>query len=158
MKQYAYDYFNQDGGYEVWYKTPLQKSEKYKHFDTLEDAEKWVKAHKKTAVATRGSWQVLEFLEGREMEKINVIFRKDNSGNIIAFFPEMACNYGKIMCYAHIGQHSEADIFFYMCDTKPAKQSEYDELLKEIKSIYSACNVCVKKRLPKGGNSCAWKN
>ena len=47
------------------------------------------------------------------MDKVKVIFRKDKEGNIIAFFPELRVNYGNIASYMHIGQHSEADYWFY---------------------------------------------
>lgn len=42
------------------------------------------------------------------MEKVKVIFRKEknpytNEYEIIAFMPELPANYGRIVCYAHMG-------------------------------------------------------
>lgn len=46
------------------------------------------------------------------MKKVKVIFRK-NGNDILAFLPEIRVNYGNIMSYMHIGQHSEASYDFY---------------------------------------------
>lgn len=35
------------------------------------------------------------------------------SGNPVLFFPEYSVNIGKIACYAHTGQHSEACLTYY---------------------------------------------
>ena len=80
------------------------------------------------------------------MDKVKVIFRKDREGNIIAFLPELRVNYGDIMSYMHIGQHSEASYQFYV-ETKKANESEYNLLLDELKSIYDDCILVVKQRL-----------
>lgn len=89
------------------------------------------------------------------MEKLQVVFRKDSSGEVIAFFPKMRCNYGMIACYQHIGQHSEASIFYYST-TKKSTEKEYIPLLNELRKIYDDCKIVVKQRLPKGGNTAAW--
>lgn len=89
------------------------------------------------------------------MDKVQVIFRKDKSGEVMAFFPEMRCNYGMIICYQHIGQHSEASMTYYNC-TKKATATEYLPLFNELSNIYSDCNLIVRNRLPKGGNRKAW--
>lgn len=34
-------------------------------------------------------------------------------GNPVLFFPEVEANRGNILCYAHMGQHSEASIEYY---------------------------------------------
>ena len=80
------------------------------------------------------------------MDKVKVIFREDKEGNIIAFFPEIEVNYGNIMSYMHIGQHSEASYQFYT-ETKKANESEYNSLLDELKSIYDDCILVVNQRL-----------
>lgn len=35
------------------------------------------------------------------------------NGDPVLFFPEYAANRGSIMCYGHIGQHSEASMGYY---------------------------------------------
>ena len=90
-----------------------------------------------------------------KQDEVQVIFRKDKSGNVTAFFPGMRCNYGMIVCYQHIGQHSEASMSYYDSTIK-AKEDEYKPLLNELNGIYSDCKLIVKQRLPKGGNREAW--
>ena len=48
------------------------------------------------------------------MEKAKVIFRKNKNGEVIAFFPEFHVQYGNIMSYMHIGQHSEGKFGFLL--------------------------------------------
>lgn len=100
-------------------------------------------------VMTAEKWEAIN------KEELQVIFRKDKSGNITAFFPGMRCNYGMIACYQHIGQHSEASIGYYM-DTVQAQEKEYMPLLEELTGIYNDCRITIKKRLPNGGNVEAW--
>ena len=85
------------------------------------------------------------------MDKVKVIFRKAKNPytkeyEIVAFFPEIDANYGKILSYMHIGQHSEADLEFYQ-ETKKATEMEYKPLLKELKSIYDDCELVVKQKI-----------
>ena len=80
------------------------------------------------------------------MDKVKVIFRKNKNNDVIAFFPEARVNYGNIMSYMHIGQHSEANYQFYT-ETKKADESEYNSLLDELKSIYDDCTLVVKQKL-----------
>lgn len=79
------------------------------------------------------------------MEKLKVIFRKKGN-DVIAFLPEIRVNYGNIMSYMHIGQHSEASYDFYN-GTKRAKEEEYKSLLEELKQRYDDCILEVKQRL-----------
>ena len=84
-----------------------------------------------------------------ENPTIKVIFRKyknayTGSYNIIAFFPE-SYNYGSIMSYEKIGQHSESSIFFYKA-TKPATLSEYLPLYNELTDLVGY-NIRVVKRM-----------
>lgn len=85
------------------------------------------------------------------MEKVKVIFRKSknpytNEYEIIAFFPEIEANYGNILSYMHIGQHSEASLEFYH-STKKATEEEYKPLLNELKAIYDNCELVVRQKL-----------
>lgn len=98
------------------------------------------------------------------MEKIKVIFRKEYNEytkkyDVIAFLPEIEANYGKIMSYAHIGQHSEADILYYHT-TKKATPDEYVELLKELKMIYEdgKTELVVRQRLNYKDLQKAWRH
>lgn len=80
-------------------------------------------------------------------DKIEMIFRKTKDGDIVAFIPYCYKVYfGDIMCYQHIGQHSEASIGFYQ-ETKLAEKEEYKELLEELKQVYNDCKIVIKKRL-----------
>lgn len=85
------------------------------------------------------------------MEKIKVIFRKaknpyTNEYEIVAFFPEIDANYGNILSYMHIGQHSEASVEFYK-ETSKATREEYKSLLEELTALYDDCELIVKQRL-----------
>ena len=64
-----------------------------------------------------------------------VIFRKfKQGGDIIALFPEQV-NRLTVASYMHVGQHSDADYFGVISATIPATESEYANLLAELKSI-----------------------
>ena len=78
------------------------------------------------------------------MDKVKVIFRKNKNNDVIAFFPEARVNYGNIMSYMHIGQHSEASYQFYV-ETKKADKSEYNSLLDELKRIGRKLHIRVWK-------------
>ena len=68
---------------------------------------------------------------------MKVIFRKfKQGGDIIALFPEQG-NKKNLMVgsYMRVGQHSDADYIGEIAATTPAKESEYAELLAELKSI-----------------------
>lgn len=80
------------------------------------------------------------------MEKVKVIFRKTKDNEIIAFMPEASVNYGNILSYMHIGQHSEASLEFYWT-TKKATEEEYKPLLNELNGIYDDCTLIVKQKL-----------
>lgn len=66
-----------------------------------------------------------------------VVFRKWNKGDdIIALFPEQTNRINLMVgSYMHVGQHSDADYDGVISATTPAKESEYAELLAELKSI-----------------------
>lgn len=92
-------------------------------------------------------------------EVVKVLFRKfgcKKDERIIAFFPEATVNFGKIISYEHIGQHSEAAYEFYL-ETKKAKPEEYAELLEELRKIYSDCRLEIKSKLHYPTLQTAWK-
>ena len=63
-----------------------------------------------------------------------VLFRKSH-GEVIAVFPTIAASpsdHGT--CYAHVGQHSGFCWEWYR-ETAPAKPSEYQDLLAELRGI-----------------------
>ena len=66
---------------------------------------------------------------------MKVIFKKEGC-EILAVFPEEIgnTNVSTCVCYAHIGQHSQCDVF-YAKDLKAASQAEYADLLAELESI-----------------------
>lgn len=79
-----------------------------------------------------------------------VVFRKvttkDFYGEIIAVFP-ICWNRNMLTSYEHVGQHGPCDYDFYRNCTKPASQSEYAELLSELRTIYD--DLVVVDRLPR---------
>jgi len=96
------------------------------------------------------------------MEKVKVIFRKAKNPytkkyEVVAFFPEASANYGRILSYMHIGQHSEADLEFYH-NTKKATEDEYKSLLVELKMRYHGCDLIVKQKINYKDLRNAWIN
>ena len=83
------------------------------------------------------------------MIKQPVIFRKFKEGDVIALLPGIPVNFGRIMSYQHIGQHSEADSSL-LYDTKLATPEEYADLLAELRQRYEAdgyYELVVRKRV-----------
>ena len=69
-------------------------------------------------------------------DRIKVIFRKElEDGDIIAVFPELPSNEDMMVCYAHIGQHSEMSLGYYNENTIPATPKEYKDLKAELENI-----------------------
>ena len=89
-------------------------------------------------------------------EKLKVIYRKDDAGNITAFLPELPANYGNVVCYAHTGQHGEASIDYFH-ETKNATPAEYAELHRELQGIYNDYELSVKLRIRYADLRKAWK-
>lgn len=81
----------------------------------------------------------------KKEDTTKVIFRKFQ-GEIVALFPELPANHESRLCmsYAHIGQHSGADIQGVIDNSKLAKESEYKSLEEELERI--GYNLDVKKR------------
>jgi len=68
--------------------------------------------------------------------KITIIPRIEKDGTPILFLPDDPCSRpDRIGCYAHLGQHSEADIGYYYQDTKPDRANACAPLLNEYRSI-----------------------
>lgn len=65
-----------------------------------------------------------------------VIFKKDEHGDVIAFFPQQpgTNSVHTCMCYQHVGQHGSAAIT-YVANCKPAKPSEYADLKAELERL-----------------------
>lgn len=85
------------------------------------------------------------------MEQIKVVFKidKKNDNEIVAVFPfEVWMRYNYITCYSHIGQHCGCALS-YAYELPLAKESEYANLLNEIKKIYYDCEVIVLNRMPR---------
>lgn len=82
------------------------------------------------------------------MEKTKVIFYKEEQGNneVVAFFPEQVLENGKIVGYAHLGQHFESDLEYYFAQTELATEEEYISLLKELQFIYDNELVVMSKK------------
>jgi hypothetical protein len=71
------------------------------------------------------------------METLNVVFRKELSGDVLAVFPSIPADYhGAMLCYAHVGQHGSCSNGYYYRETKPATLEEYGPLLDELRRIY----------------------
>lgn len=68
-----------------------------------------------------------------------VAFRAECSGqfkgHVTAVLPDCPANFGYVLSYAHIGQHSEASWQWYY-GTRRATPQEYAPLLKELRGIY----------------------
>ncbi len=73
-----------------------------------------------------------------------VVFRRWKGGGVIALFPGIDVGNGICSSYEHVGQHSEADYKIVIARTRPAKPSEYQDLLNELGRI--GYNLVVRKR------------
>jgi hypothetical protein len=82
---------------------------------------------------------------------VRVLFRiggPSDPANVTAVFDDVdiapARNCDGV-CYAHVGQHSDyRNAWFYR--TRPAKPSEYADLLSELRSVYIDCRIVIAKR------------
>lgn len=81
------------------------------------------------------------------MEKIQVLFRKFDNGEIVAVFPFEVWSDFYITSYMHIGQHGPMSVGG-LTQTKPARIDEYAELLEELKGIYNEYELVVLDRCP----------
>lgn len=67
--------------------------------------------------------------------KTIVVFRKFKEGDVLALFPQEEYGGGLCMSYQAVGQHGGADYAHCIGITKPAKEAEYEPLLRELKAI-----------------------
>lgn len=73
------------------------------------------------------------------------------TGDITALFPYICTSYDdpdECGCYAHIGQHGEADYEYVLSLTVPAKPEEYKELHDELVNLCGYDDLIVMKRVP----------
>lgn len=91
--------------------------------------------------------------------KTDVIFRIWNNKNfigdhIIALFPHEVCDYkGNVTSYEHVGQHGGATYNHCIRLSKPAKQSEYNDLFEELESIGYNLNIIKRQNYNKYSKS-----
>lgn len=76
------------------------------------------------------------------------ILKNDGHSEVFALFPTLpgtnephTCT-----CYQHIGQHSSADVYGCIDDSRPATPNEYADLLRELNWVYNDCSLKVVKR------------
>ena len=70
----------------------------------------------------------------------DIIFRVDKSkdfkGTVFALFPhECSDHKGNVTSYQHLGQHGGADYGYCMATSRPAKESEYSDLKREMEGL-----------------------
>ena len=61
-----------------------------------------------------------------------VIFRKQEDGQIVALFPYEIWSSYFVTCYQHVGQHGGASYDYVIKITTPATEEEYKPLKKEL--------------------------
>ena len=81
-------------------------------------------------------------------ETVDVMFRKFQ-GEILAIFPHTKHHTGFVLCYAHFGQHSEADYYGVVYNSRPAKEEEYQDLKKELEIIGYSLKIVNRRNLKK---------
>lgn len=82
------------------------------------------------------------------MEKLEVMFRRDRDGNILAIFPhEAEYKIGRVAILTKHGS-SVGAYHFMIAETKPANVEDKDvkELLQDIKDTYEGVKIVVVKR------------
>lgn len=85
------------------------------------------------------------------MIAIEVYFRKESGGEILAAFPYEGGGQFDLLCYSHSGQHNSCTFEYLYQHTKAAKPEEYDSLLREVRKVYAMnpqVELKVKTRLP----------
>ena len=61
-----------------------------------------------------------------------VLFYIAPEGDVTAVLPTLEANWGRFVCYASLGQHSEC-LYTWVKEQREATPSEYRELLDELK-------------------------
>jgi hypothetical protein len=85
-----------------------------------------------------------------DLHKTDVIFRidvtKDWHGTVFALFPHNVADHkGNVLTYQHVGQHSSGEYSHCLKTSRPAAESEYKDLKKELESIGYNINVVHKQ-------------
>lgn len=93
---------------------------------------------------------LLDYWELTEDVYTRVVFKMDAEEDAmnypcVAFLLDVSSNYGRVMSYAHIGQHGESSLD-YVRDCRNANENEYSGLKQELESI--GYFVDVKTRFP----------
>lgn len=88
-------------------------------------------------------------------EKQKIVFRYWQK-EVIALLPTIPANFGNIVIYAHIGQHSEANSWITRAG-RLATPEEYAPLLKELTRIYDDCDLIIQKRVQHSDLLKGWK-
>lgn len=83
--------------------------------------------------------------------KTPVVFRRWNDGSIIALFVEELGTADPWTCssYMHIGQHGAADPSHVVAVTKPASESEYRDLRRELEGAPYEYALSILHRIPR---------
>jgi hypothetical protein len=77
-----------------------------------------------------------------------VVFRRwpaREGGDVIALMPELPEHDGYVTSYMHIGQHGAASYPGVIRDTRPATETEYAPLLRELTQIGYRVQVCQRR-------------
>ena len=86
------------------------------------------------------------------MQEIIAIPRIEAGGMPILFFPTEPARRGRIVCYAHIGQHAEADIGYYLQSTRPDKTGVCKDLIAEYEGLGpERCKLILHKTMRSAG-------
>lgn len=90
----------------------------------------------------------------KDTEYTEVVFRKWKDGDIIALFPYDFDDYNGILCnsYMHVGQHSSADYFHIVGNSRLATKEEYQDLFNELEN-----HVGYKLKVIKKVNGAKWR-
>jgi hypothetical protein len=75
---------------------------------------------------------------------------------VIAILPVIPANFGNVVIYVHVGQHSEADSWISQAG-RLATPEEYAPLHKELTAIYDDCDLVIQKKLQHSDLMKAWK-
>jgi hypothetical protein len=71
-----------------------------------------------------------------------VAFVTDATGEVTAILQDCPANPGRVVCYAHIGQHGEASRE-WVSEQRTATIAERADLLAEVACIYKSENICI---------------
>ena len=88
-----------------------------------------------------------------DTETTIVVFRKWHDDGyigdgIIALFPELTDEIGKVLSYEHVGQHGDASYNHVIYNSRAATPEEYAALKRELESPPYGYKLAVRKRRP----------